>query len=243
MILNVAVRVIVNWKFSIPVEIASTTWLLHCVLQPLTLRVAGKLLESNLLNGLLTMVYQLCTPLLIFLFAYVCSRLLFIRLFTRLSKQFYIIQRLEQKLHETAPITHKALTVLGILCMPLMSSYYLTLALLLRIPWLTLTKEFLSYIVEIIAIPTIYITVYWLVFRAARLEQAPPELQSYPNTGQSSGPTVALDSNGQGTKNPAATDSASTPFDKAKQALGFRLAIFRLAILVPTAAVWIFLYR
>lgn len=241
MVLCVAVRaILMSWIF---VEIASATWLLHCVLQPLTLQVAGTLLESNLLNGLLTMVYQLCTPLLLVLFAFVCSNLLFTRVFTRLSKQFYIIQRMEQKLHETAPITHKALTVLGKLCMPLMSSYYLTLALLLRIPWLTLTKEILSYIVEIMAIPTIYITVYWLVCSAARLEQAPPEPQSYPNTGQSLGPSVALDSNGQGTQNPAATDSISTHSYTTKKALGFRLAIFRLAILVPTAAVWIFLYR
>ena len=233
MILYVAVRAIhMSWIF---VELALTTWLLHCELQPLTLQVAGKLLESNLLNGLLTMVYQVCTLLLVLIFIYVSSRLLFTHLLSRLFKQKL------QDLAETAPITHQVLTVLGTLCMPTILSYYLTMALFLRIQWST--KDILSYIVEIIAVPTIYITVYWLVCSTARSEQAPPELQSYSNTGQSLGSSVAPDNNGQGTQNPAATESISTLSYKEKKALGFRLAIFRLAILVPTATVWIFLYR
>ncbi|GIC94656.1 uncharacterized protein Aud_001985 [Aspergillus udagawae] len=243
-ILHIAVRAI--WRSLSLIELVSTTWLLHCELEPVTLQLAGKLLEGNIINGVLSTLYDLCTALFIFIFAYIGSTLLVIHLFfhtpliTDLPNRIHILQRMQQKfqdLAEAAPIIHQVLKALLIHSIPVISSYYGSLALVTRA--IALTQEKLSCIIEIIVIPTLYITVYCL---AVGSNQALSE------------PNVAPDSNCQGTQDPDTTVSSS-PHSGEKEEMPWAeskfyqtpkelcSAIFRLAIVVPTLTVWIFLYR
>ncbi|PKX89439.1 uncharacterized protein P174DRAFT_516089 [Aspergillus novofumigatus IBT 16806] len=235
-ILHIAVRAI--WRSSSLIELVSTTWLLHTELEPVTLQLAGKLLEGDVLN-------DLCTALFICIFAYIGSALVVIRLFftpliTNLPNRIPILQRMQQKfqdLAEAAPIIHQVFKALLIHSIPAISSYYCSLPLVTRA--IGLTQEKLSCIIEIIVIPTLYITVYCL---AVGSDQAPSE------------PNVAPDSHCQGTQDPDTTVSSSAHSGEEEEMpwaeSEFRQtpkelfsAIFRLAIVVPTLTVWIFLYR
>ncbi|KAJ5833318.1 hypothetical protein N7474_001629 [Penicillium riverlandense] len=260
MVLHVAVLAVAkSWPI---IELVSTTWLLHCELQPVTLQVAGKLSQSNLVYGLVSMLYQVGLLVLIVIFGVISAGLLlnrlirplFTRLFIRLSKQSHILQRMQQKIQdlaETAPITFQVLNVSrAVLCQ-------ITLCLYIGRPLLPLCEKFsqerFSYIIEFIAIPTIYVMVYWLVCIVIRTEQASPELGSRSNGGQSSEPNIATDSNCEDTQNPAGTDSRSTPSNEENKApkdvsessrplKELRLNILRLSILAATATIWIFFF-
>jgi hypothetical protein len=111
MISHVAVRIICSsWLY---VELVSTAWLLHVDLRPATLPVSEKILENNILRGVLTMVYQISLILTLFATGFIVSAVLF----RRLCKQARINQALRD-LAETAPTTYKAIDVFGKLFMP-----------------------------------------------------------------------------------------------------------------------------
>ncbi|KAJ5394777.1 uncharacterized protein N7487_009080 [Penicillium crustosum] len=232
-ILHISVRAIC-WSWSL-IEVGSTTWLLHCELGPVILQLAGRLLEGNILNGVLSTLYDFCAALFIFLFVYIASILLVIRLLfftplvTRLVDQIHILQRIQwkfQDLAEVAPIIYQVLKALIILFLPGISSYYGALALASRA--IGLTQEKLSCVLEIILILILYITVYRLA------------VVSEPNAA----PDSSSNTTGSG---PAHSDQkentgwAESGFPQNPEEL-FSV-IFRLSIVVPTLAVWIFLYR
>ncbi|EHA22491.1 hypothetical protein ASPNIDRAFT_46107 [Aspergillus niger ATCC 1015] len=243
-ILHKVVRAI-GWSWSL-IELGSTTWLLQCEVEPVTLRLAGKLLEVNILNGVISTLYDICVALFIFILVYIASMILVIRLFfftpliTRLSSQVYILQRMQQKfqdLAEAAPITHRTLKALLIHCIPVISSYYGSIALITRA--IGLTKEKLSFIFKIILISAIYITIYCLPVGS---DQASTE------------PDVAPCKESQGTQDLDTTVSGSAHSDTHDEfpriesrypqtPKEIRSAIFRLAIVVPTLTVWVYFYR
>jgi hypothetical protein len=151
------------------IELVSTTWLLHREVEPVTLRLAGNLLEVDIVNSVLATLYDICIALFIFIIVYIASAILVIRLFfftplvTRLPNQIYILQWMQQKfqdLAEAAPITHQVLKALLIHSIPGISSHYVSPALITRA--IGLTKEKLSFIFKIIVISTLYITLYRL---------------------------------------------------------------------------------
>ncbi|GKZ28994.1 hypothetical protein AbraIFM66950_002242 [Aspergillus brasiliensis] len=238
MVLHIAVQAIgLFWSVF---ELVSTTWLLNWEVDPVTLRLAGKILEVDILGGVLATLYDICTALFIFIFAYIASMVLVIRLITRLPNRIHILQRMQQKfqgLAETAPGIHRVLKALLIHAIPVTSSYYGSLALVPRV--MGLTKGKLSFIFNIIVILTLYITAYCL------------PVGSDP---ASTKPDVAPGKQFQGPQDLDTTVSGSTHSDDEKELLRmesgyprtrkeFRSAIFRLAIVVPTLTVWIFFYR
>ncbi|KAJ5605513.1 hypothetical protein N7510_008294 [Penicillium lagena] len=265
MVLHVTVRAVSSsWTI---IELASTFWMLHCELQPVTLRVADKLSQSHLVYGLLSTLYQVGGLSLVVIFGYIIAGLLLnrllmplvTRLVTRLSKKSRVLQGIQQKfqdLAETTPITYNVLNFLraSFLRVTLTQGfmvYYFgqALAPLYR----NFSPEKFSYIIEIIAIPTIQVMIYWLVCIVTRTEQAPQELESHFNAGQSSGPNIATDSDCKGAQNPVATDSRSTSSNEEEKVpkdgsvssrtiKEFRLTIVRLATLVSTATIWIFCF-
>ncbi|KAL2819166.1 hypothetical protein BJX63DRAFT_30836 [Aspergillus granulosus] len=243
-ILHIAVLAI--WWSWLLIELVSTTWLLHCELEPVTLQLASKLLECDILNGVLLTLYDLCTALFILIFTYIASTILVIRLFfftpliTRLPNQIYILQRMQQKfqdLAEAAPTTHQVLKALLIHFIPGISSYYGSIALATRA--IGLTKEKLSFILEIIVISTLYITVYCLPVGSDQASSEPNVATSRKRQG-----TQDLDTTVSGLAHSDAKKElprAESEFPQTPKEL--RSAIFRLAIVVPTLTVWIFLYR
>lgn len=262
MILHLAVRTVSkSWAI---IELVSTSWLLHCELQPVTLQVAGKLWQNNVVYGVLATLYDVCGLLLIAIFGYVSAVLLLnrlviplsTRLFTRLSKHSLILQWMHQKLQDlarTAPITYKVLNVFRALLMQGIPCWYIGQALASLAPRHEgFTQEILSYLIEIIAIPTIHMMVYWLVCIMTRTDQTHPELHSHLNAGQSSEPSIAIDSNcgtapatdyGSSSTSPSEEDKAPKDGLESSRALKeFRLAILRLTILVATGTIWVFLF-
>ncbi|KAL3257013.1 hypothetical protein ABHI18_007175 [Aspergillus niger] len=243
-ILHKVVRVI-SWSWSL-IELGSTAWLLQCEVEPVTLRLAGKLLEVDILNGVISTLYDICVALFIFILVYIACMILVVRLFfstpliTRLSNQVYILQRMQQKfqdLAEAAPITHRALKALLIHFIPVISSYYGSIALIARA--IGLTKEKLSFIFKIMMISTLYITICCLPVGS---DQASTE------------PDVAPCKKSQGAQDLDTTVSGSPYSDEHDEypriGSGYpqtpkelRSAIFRLAITVPTLTVWIYFYR
>jgi hypothetical protein len=214
--------------------------------EPVTVRLAGKLLEVDILNGVLSTLYDLCSAFFIFIFAYIASTILVIRLFfftpqiTRLPGQIYILQRMQQKfqdLAEAAPITHQVLKALLVHSIPGISSYYVSLALVTRA--IGLTKEKLSFIFKIIVISSLYITIYCLPVGS---DQASSELDVPP--GRKSQDTQDLDTTVSGSAHSDEKNELSrieSGYPQTPKEL--RSAIFRLAVVVPTLTVWIYFYR
>jgi hypothetical protein len=233
-----------SWLY---VELVSTAWLLHVDLQPVTLPVSDKILEDNILGGVLTMVYQISLILTLFATGFILSAMLF----SRLCKQARIQQALRD-LAETAPITYKAIDALGKLVPSFMG--YLFVRYIFP-PDPSLTRQILSYGIESIVVLSTYITGYRLTISPLRSKRAPTEAESQSSSGSSLEPNTAPNIQYQDAQNPAATTESHTTLsnDKTKASPdgcefsqtpnGFHFGVFRLAILVPTVAVWIFLYQ
>lgn len=246
-------------------ELASTTWLLHYEMQPVTLQIADKLWQSHLVYGILATLYDLCGVILIAIFGYISATLLLnrlviplsTRLFIHLSKHSLRLQRMHRKLQDlaqAAPITYNVLNVCRALLMQGIPCWYIGHALAFLAPRHEgFTQEFLSYLIEGIVIPAIYVIVYCLVCSMTRADQAGPELHAHLNAGQSAEHSIASDRNCGNVQNAAATDSSSadsseedkTPkagLESSRALKEFRSTILRLAILVGTGTIWVFLF-
>ncbi|CRG90549.1 hypothetical protein PISL3812_07593 [Talaromyces islandicus] len=217
-------------SFSWYLEQISVAWLLHIDLQPVTLRVSDMVLGNNLLGGILTMVYQISLLLTLFASGFIFSLALIIRL-----RKQERIKRAFQEVAETAPITYKALDmVFGRQLMPSILGYLVTRGLFPNDP--SLTREVVSYAIEIVVILIIYITGYRLLFSSPRSENTELPSTSSPLLEPSMSP---------GLLGPAttATDNNKEAGDKSKYSYILpspRFQIFRLAIWIPAVTLAIF---
>lgn len=231
--------------FSWYLEQASTAWLLHVAMHPVTLRVADKVLENNILGGLLTMFYQISLLAILVASAFISAILLFLRL-----RKHERIEKAFRALVETAPITYSALDIFGKMIMPSIASYISTRALFPRDP--SLTSKMLSCVIDIAVILILCAIGYRLLFSRAISEpttQAEPETKSNPTP--SSEPKMAPKSSYHDPPNLAATprhqtlsnDKAKAPDGGSKYPyvlVGSGFQIFRLAIWASSSIFWIY---
>ncbi|KAH8697032.1 hypothetical protein BGW36DRAFT_159914 [Talaromyces proteolyticus] len=221
--------------FSWYIEQASTAWLLHLNLHPVTLRVSDKVLGNNILGGLLTMLYQVSLALTLFASGFISPLVLII-----LLRKKEPIKRAFQDLAETAPITYKVLEVFGKLLMPSFMGW-----LFARVMYpqdVSLTREMVSYAIEIVMILIIYITGYRLLLSVPRSEHTEPQS----NSGPSLEPNMSPNPQNRATTAPHqifSNDKKKAPRDKSKYRHilpGPRFQIFRLVIWIPTVIISIF---
>lgn len=229
-------------------EQASTAWLLHVALHPSTLRIADTMLKNNIVDGLLTMIYQISLMIILVISSYLFTVWLFIRLckHERIGRAF-------QHLAETAPITYKALDLFGKAIMPGIMSFVSTLGLYPRDP--SLTSNMVSCAIDFVIILMLCITGYRLlrsggtVYRFEPTTPAEPVAHSDPSLPME--PKMAHKSNDQGPSNLAAPAPHQTPPDDKMKApnpgshypyrlVGSGFQIFRLAIWAYTGILWIF---
>lgn len=229
-------------------EQASTAWLLHVALHPVTLHVADTMLKNNIVDGVLTMSYQISLMIILVISAYISTVWLFIRLckHERIGGAF-------QHLAETAPVTYKALDLFGKVIMPGVMSFVSTHILYPRDP--SLTSNMVSCAIDFVVILMLCIIGYRLlrsggtVYRLEPTTPAEPEARSDPSLSME--PKMAHKSNDQGPSNLAATaPHQASPDDKMKapnsgsqypyRLIGSGFQIFRLAVWASTGILWIF---
>lgn len=152
---RVTMRII---SFAWYIEQALIIWLLHVDIHPLTLRVSDKILENNILGGVLAYLYQI-SRILILLAAAHSIKLLFICL----GKVRRIKHGL-QDLAVSASITYKGVVVLGKLFLPNLLGFLLVRAASF---WnQSLTTEILSCAMEIVVTLIVCITGYRFLLEA-----------------------------------------------------------------------------
>lgn len=203
--------------FSWYIELASTTWLLHIDLHPVTLQISDQVLENDLAGGLLTLFYHISYLLTVVVSAVIFSNLLFIRL----GKQGWIKQRF-QDLAGSIPITNKTLQAVGrhfIMPKVLALVFHRFLG---PEDW-ELTPQMVSIAMEIVVILIIYIIGYRLLFCPKSNHQEPQALHE----------TFSKDK-----KKPP---NGGTEYPKGMRP-GVRFQVFRLTIWTPTVIVWIYFH-
>lgn len=227
-------------------EQASTAWLLHVALHPVTLHVADVVLKNNIVDGVLTMFYQISLMIILVISAYISTVWLFLRLckHERIGRAF-------QHLAETAPVTYKALDLFGKAIMPGVMSFVSTRVLYPRDP--SLTSNMVSCAIDFVVILMLCIIGYRLLRTGGTVNMLEPttpaesEAQSDPSLSME--PKMAHKSNDRGPSNSGATAPRQTSADDNVRAsnsgsrypyrlIGSGFQIFRLAIWASTGILW-----
>ncbi|KAE8321377.1 hypothetical protein BDV39DRAFT_197649 [Aspergillus sergii] len=212
-------------------DLALITWLLHRGLQPVTLTVADMLLNIRLFKDLLTISYLASIVFLGNLLIFVAVRWLLRRLCQYISFLRHIKQWFED-LPSVAPITSKAIHLFQwIITIATVSHCSITLVLAV-IP--QLSRNMLSYFMELIVIPIFYITMNMLVCGREESGNAPADPELQPKAEPASETSPSPNSTPQDH-----TKDADKDVSKSREsANGDRFNILRLGLLISTATIW-----
>ncbi|KAJ5381194.1 uncharacterized protein N7496_003622 [Penicillium cataractarum] len=212
-------------SFAWYIEQALILWLLRVDLHPVTLRVSDKLLENNVLGGVLTGFYQISRVLILIAVAHFSSRLLFIRL-TKVER----IKQALQDLAVSAPVSYKGIIVFIQLFMPNIPGFLFIRA---TSSWnQSLTTEILSYTMEIVVILIICIMGYRLLLEVSSNSKSSLKTDIAPESGCQD--TLNLEASAL-RENKAPQGRSEYP----QLLTSSRFQIFRLAISIPTMIVWV----
>ncbi|GES58443.1 trans-3-hydroxy-L-proline dehydratase [Aspergillus terreus] len=222
------------------IEQASTVWLLRVSLHPVTLRVSEKVLQNNVLGGVLTMVYQISLVLALFFSGAIPPVLLFARL-----RKLEWVQRASQNLAESAPITYKTLAIFGKQVLPSIGGFLSGRFLFPADP--SLTREILSYALDAVVVLVVCIIGYRLLIRAARSDTTPGGAEPQSGSTLSPEPKMAPKSNNQDPQShqTSSDDKKNAPkggsqYPFLRSGSGFQM--FRLAIWALTGILWVLLH-
>ncbi|KAE8369159.1 hypothetical protein BDV27DRAFT_121160 [Aspergillus caelatus] len=234
LVIYIATRVI-RWPLMFG-DLALITWLLHRSLQPVTLLVADILLDIRLLKDLLTISYMAFIIMLGSICILVALKLLSLRLCQYIS----FLQRFTQWLQDLAsatPITNKVIHFIHHIITPATVSYCSFKLLMTGDP--QLSRNMLSFFIELIVIPILYVLTYLLICGKEKSEDVPADPKLQPKTG----PTSEASQNPDNTFQDKNKDADNDASESRQSVNGVRFHILRLSWLISTSTIWLFACR
>jgi hypothetical protein len=214
-------------------DFALAAWFLHDNMQTVSIPISRFLLAKRLLNDLLTFTF-LCAVLIVVGFTiYLVLVVLVPRIF-RAFGFFQPMRRFRDIIHDL-PSSVKGVGRYGVFCISIFMSWNVARLLMKRDP--ILTDSILSYIIELLVMPQVTLSIYRRIFVPPNSGDQMQDAKQ-PHYASEFVPSD-LPSTGKVDESEQCSD------DKIKQEAREKRLIsswttFRLAILLPNAAIWIF---